>query len=319
MEKHLSEFARSIQPEALTSLRRLAENPDNNWWKDLLRLWRPSGLTAQSHGLRLAVRKNYLNFYRRGQSVARVRFSNAHQPYVQTHVKYAFGRKATGQGYAQMRNGTDIRHPRTGQTLSYEGFSTLHKWIEWADKYKGDEKTCVDELIAANPSIIDVEMGLPASGERRTAQRMDCVALESGGAGIRIVFWEAKMIDDARLRSESMPEVIGQLNIYRDYLAVDEHARIVEHAYRTVCQRLNDLHGMANQLSDQTEMDPLVIAALKETSVLKVDPTPRLVIFGSEQKKGNWEYHQKRLELERIPCLVLKNEPYRLRWPEGEP
>ncbi len=97
----------------------------------------------------------------------------------------------------QMRDGTHIRHPETGQTLIYEGSSTLHKWIERADEKKGREKTCVDELIACNSSIIDIEMGLPASGDRKTAQRMDCVALEREGDRIHIVFWEAKMIDDA--------------------------------------------------------------------------------------------------------------------------
>jgi hypothetical protein len=296
----MKEFARRIRPAALASLRHLAEKPGTNWWKDLMELWRPSGSTAEDQGLRLAVRNNYLNFYRRGQSVARVQFSRAREPYVSTHVKYAFGEETTGQVYAQMRNGTDIRDPKTGQTLIYEGSSTLHKWIERADKHKGPEKTCVDELIACNSSIIDVEMGLPASGDRKTAQRMDCVALEREGDGIRIVFWEAKMIDDARLRSETMPEVMFQLKTYRAYLAVNDHARCVENAYQTLCHLLIDMHQMAAQFPDRPALDPLVIAASKEASGLKVDPMPRLVIFGGEQyrKKGNWEFHRQRLQAE---------------------
>jgi hypothetical protein len=317
-EKNMSEFARGILPNNLASLRHLAEKPGTNWWKDLLKLWRPSGLTAGDHGLRLAVRNNYLNLYRRGQSVACVRFSKAHEPYVRTHVKYAFP-EGTGQHYVKMRNGTNIRDPKTHEPLSYEGASTLRTWIERADKHKGPEKTCVDELIATNPSIIDVEMGLPASGDRKTAQRMDCVALEREGDGIRIVFWEAKMIDDARLRSESMPEVTCQLKIYRNYLAVDDHARSVENAYQTVCQLLKDMHDMAAHFSDQPALDPLVIAASKESSLLKVDPTPRLVIFGGKQyqKKGNWDIHLKRLKAEEISCLVLSIEPYCLHRPEA--
>jgi hypothetical protein len=45
----------------------------SHWWKDLLTLWRPSGQpTKEDYGLRLAIRDGYMNFYRRGQSVARV-------------------------------------------------------------------------------------------------------------------------------------------------------------------------------------------------------------------------------------------------------
>jgi len=217
-----------------------------------------------------------------------------------------------------MRNGTDIRNPKTDQTLVYEGFSTLHTWIERADKHKGPEKTCVDDLIASNSTIVDVEMGLPASRDRKTAQRMDCVALEREGDGMRIVFWEAKMIDDARLRSESSPEVMSQLKTYRDYLAVDDQARNVENAYQTVCQLLIEMHQMAAQFANRPALDPLVIAASKEGSGRKVDPTPRLVIFGGEQyqKKGNWEFHRQRLQAEDIPRLVLTNKPYRLSRPE---
>jgi hypothetical protein len=311
----MSEFARSIQPKALAALRRLAEKPDLNWWKDLLELWRPSGSAAGDWGLRLAVRKNYLNLYRLGQSVARVHFSRAHEPYVSTHVKYAFGEEEIGQCYAQMHGGKDIRDARTGQTGRYEGPKTLHEWISRAEGHGGKEKTCVDELIATNPSIIDVEVGLPASDGRKTAKRMDCVALERDGDEIRIVFWEATRIDDARLRSESTPEVRGQLQTYREYLKTEDHARSVVNAYRTVCQLLRDIHGMADQFPGRPALDPLVIDASKETSLLKVDPTPRLVIFGDEQfqKEGNWGVHLRKLEVEGIPCLVVRNRPYLLQ------
>ena len=278
-------------------------------------------MTAEERGLRLAVRKNYLNFYRRGQSVARVQFSRAQEPYISLHVKYVFGEEATGKVYAQMRNGSDIRDPKTNQTLIYEGSPTLHKWIERADKHKGPEKTCVDQLIASNSSIIDVEMGLPASGDRKTARRMDCVALENEGDGIRIVFWEAKMIDDPRLRSESIPEVLCQLNVYHKYLADNDHATCVENAYKTLCRLLKEMHEMAAQFPGRPALDPLVIAAAMDGSKLTVDPTPRLVIFGGEQytKKGNWEFHLQRLQAAGIPCLVLADEPYLLRRPEMRP
>jgi hypothetical protein len=313
----MSEFERKIDPRNLASLQHLADEPDTNWWKDLLTLWRPSGSNAQDRGLRLAIRNNYLNFYRRGQSVACVRFSKAHEPYAQTHIKYAF-EGATGQSYAQMRDGTNIK-TKTGQTTRYEGSSTLDEWIRLADRHKGLEKTCVDELIACNPSIIDVEMGLPASGDRKTAQRMDCVALERAGDEIRIVFWEAKMIDDPRLRSRTIPEVMAQLKIYTTYLD-DSHRRSVEVAYRTVCRLLIALHTMTEKLWDRpSSLDPLVIAAAKDACALSVDRKPRLAIFGGElyKEKGNWDFHLDRLKAEEVHCRVFDVKPYSLRQAEA--
>jgi hypothetical protein len=245
----------------------------------------------------------------RGQSVALIKFSVAQEPYVKTNVKYAFGPQEKGKRdakgrvrelYAEMRNGTDIRHPETGAVLRYEGSVTLRKWIDRAGTYEGDEKTCVDELVAENPTVIDLEMGLP-----KIALRMDCVALEPEGDTTRVVFWEAKMIDEPRLRSRSRAGVITQLKRYKDFLADDCRALSVEIGYQNACTLLNDIHGMAAQFPDQHALDPLVIAVARGTSVLKVDPMPRLVIFGGKeyQKKGNWDLHRNRLEAEKIPCL----------------
>ncbi len=240
----MAEFARMIKPKALDALRRLAAKPDDNWWKDLLKMWRPSGSTAGDHGLRLAVRKHYLNFYLRGRSVARVGFV-ADEPYVSTHVKYAFGPEGE-QLYERCATGRDIRHPKTGVLLRYEGSATLRKWMQHAGTYEGAEKTLVDRVVAENSTIIDLEMGLP-----EIARRMDCVALEREGDAILIVFWEAKIIDDKRLRSRSKAEVITQLKRYKDFLDDDERARSVVTGYQNACKIFNDIHEMAAQFPNQ--------------------------------------------------------------------
>lgn len=309
----MADFGRTISTECFDALKQLAEEPGENWWKDLLKLWRPSGSTAGTSGLRLAVRRNTLNFYLRGQSVARVGFTPYHEPCVSTHVKYAF-EGDSGTGYAKMRNGAGVRHPVTGENLTYEGAATLSTWIERAGTYTGDEKNCVDQLVADDSSIIDLEMGLP-----KIARRMDCVALERDGAVIRIVFWEAKMINDSRLRSRSEPEVIDQLRIYKEFLEEKGQPQLVETAYRTTCELLIAFHEMAAQFSDQGPLDPLIVAAAQKDSVLKVDPAPRLVIFDAEpdKKNGNWEFHRKRLEAEKIHCRVVSDRPYRLLNLEG--
>jgi hypothetical protein len=308
----MAEFERIIEPKALTALRRLAEKSGENWWKDLLKLWRPSGLPSEDHGLRLAVRRNYLNFYFRGQSVARIWFV-AGEPCVSTHIKYVF-KSAEGQRYSKMRDGKGFQHPVTSEFQPYKGHATLLEFIERADEHKGVEKTCVDELVAANPSIIDLEMGLP-----KIAQRMDCIALEREQGVISVVFWEAKMIDDPRLRSKSKAKVITQLKGYRDFLEADaRELKSVERAYQETCKLLVKFHGMAAQFPDRPALDPLVIAVANEATVLKVDCTPRLVIFGGKyEKKSKWDDYRKLLEAERIPCLVFSDERYLLRRPDA--
>jgi hypothetical protein len=55
-----------------SALENAATSDEPHWFKDLLSLWRPSGHCSGATGLRLTIRNGYLNFYRLGQSVARV-------------------------------------------------------------------------------------------------------------------------------------------------------------------------------------------------------------------------------------------------------
>ena len=76
-----------------------------------------------------------------------------------------------------------IRHPNSEKRLSYNGESTLQEWIIQADEYAGIEKQFVDKLVADNPAIIDLEIGLRATGEGKISPRMDCAELERAGEG----------------------------------------------------------------------------------------------------------------------------------------
>ena len=92
-----------------------------------------------------------------------------------------------------------------GGCRKYGGLDELRQWIaNINEKHIGDEKHFVDLVVARNPDAIDLEMALPAYSlvpEERIAPRMDLVALEPVGNRWRIVFWEAKLVDDARARS----------------------------------------------------------------------------------------------------------------------
>ncbi len=69
----MRDFKRELCDEAWRSLERLADLPDDNWWKELLRRWTPSG---HGEGLRLAVRFNTLDFYHKGHCVAHISFGS---------------------------------------------------------------------------------------------------------------------------------------------------------------------------------------------------------------------------------------------------
>jgi len=266
-----------------------------NWFLDMLSLWRPAGQPAGDFGLRLAVRNGYLNFYRNGQSVARVGFGRGGRLQAQVHVKYvADGGK--GQHYARLL-GSSLTC-REGEVPPYRGLATLKEWIDRSAKHSGDEKKFVDRVVARNPEVIDLEMGLPAyapSGQKRVAPRMDLVALEPIANGHRLVFWEAKLMRDGRLRARgaALPEVISQLSGYRRRLEHPGNMDLVKSAYRRNCAVLFNLHKIARRTSKEVGGLARCVTDVLERGISDVDPMPRLLISG---QSDSWEPHAAKLD-----------------------
>lgn len=316
-------FKRGLTPDAKGRLEDLAASQTENWWKDLLALWGPSGTGKVERPLRLAVRDNYLNFYLRGQSVARVGFNGQSRPYVDVHVKYAF-EEASEQAYARLIDG-EVVHAKSGQTVPYAGASTLWEWMARAARWETPEKAEVERVVADNGGVIDLEMGLPAHGEQTTALRMDFIALEPVASGARIVFWEAKRITDARLRASGSkdPEVMAQVTAYRNYLADEVHRRAVIEAYAQTSGLLGDFAAWANRVAVDTKkplvLNPLIQKAANAPEKLDLDTTPRLVIFGTEEQLAapGWKDHQAKLAKRSVPILTVKTDAYRLDPPEA--
>lgn len=306
----MSIFSRNLETtdsrelRALEQLRVLTESTDHNWWKDLLRLWRPAGYDAEESGLRLSVRNGYLNFYLRGQSVARVGFGRNGIPFAETHIKYATSNeREKDQAYVRL---VGREFHRSGQKLAmrYEPESTVKRWISRADnwgrkKNLSGEKVLVDEAVADNGSVIDLEMGLPSWDGSKTARRMDLVLLERSKGQLWIVFWEAKTMRDSRLVSTKHPEVLKQLQYYRDYLANPERANLVKCAYRRNCVILTKLHDLAIEIYPKIEpLNSLIVeAAQVHDSELDVRLEPRLAIFDNPDGKrtASWPEHEEKL------------------------
>ena len=260
------------------------------WWPDLLAEWAPSGSLGE---LRLAVRNGYMNFYSKGQSIAKISFGRGgSSPTMRIHEKYVKESSDGGQRYIKLSGDTG-RDP-DGRPVDWGGPKMLRAWVRNSRQHSGTEKSCIDALVGVSPKVIDLEMGLPAFGDRKTALRLDMVALEGTPKDIRLVFWEAKMIGDKRLRSRyGTPKVFEQINDYQRYLASPNRRQQVTVAYRNCCRIIRDLHSMATRVGITQPLDPLIVAAGDPGSNLEIDETARLVIFDEGEKRNEdaWRKH----------------------------
>lgn len=290
-------FTRSISTLGLNSLHAMANEAGENWWKDLLSLWRPSGQPCGDDGLRLAIRDGYLNFYFHGQSIAKVCFGHGGVPRIETHVKYV-ANEQKGQGHAKLV-GNQISLPHSGKTLPYNGVHTVREWIRRAFPYIHNEKHFVDEIVGANESVIDVEMALPAWGEQTSALRVDFVTLTHKSDETRITCWEAKLLSDARLVSKEEPKVLQQIQSYKDYLKVQDHREHVQTAYCEACKLLVQFQGMAERCGHpDIALTDAITSTAEGISPLTIHPGLQLVILNDSPngERANWSMHEAKLK-----------------------
>jgi hypothetical protein len=247
--------------------------------------WVLPGEDAGPHGLRLAIRNGYLNFYVKGQSVGELRMINR-QPRLKIHTKYA--------NNIMKGSKPDIPVGQTYETLDADqlaaiGPGVVDGWISTAETYAGDEKRFVDDLVAVTPGVLDLEMGLPADasaqGEDRVAPRMDLVVAQR----TQIAFWEAKCATNGELRAVASyeedaagryvrgPHVVKQLRRYQRWMEGTRRQRQVSDAYVDTARLLLEL---AERFAKN---GPAIEAwrALKEAGDnAKVVPAPGVVVAG---------------------------------------
>lgn len=248
-------FARSFAVDVLTEWD--AKNPGNAV-RTLFDHWSLPGEKAAGKALlRLGLRDGYLNFYIRGQSVAKLGCGRS-GPKLSVHQAYATGRRKNGagdgtpaaQGY-QDYDSMALADPATSALIA--------GWIDTADSYASAEKCFVDELIAANPGVIDLEMGLPASDlpdSERVAPRMDLVvAQHEGGEPLSICFWEAKCANNPELRAseDNAPKVLEQVAKYVRWMAEGDRIAQVQQAYRTTAATLMELYRLFREGGTEPE------------------------------------------------------------------
>lgn len=259
------------------------------WLDDLFKHWAPAGSavrTGANEALRFAIRNGYVNFYAKGQSIAKVSMGpNAFKALV--HEKYCepdtTKRALLGQRYQSVGAGDP------GNVANWIAVAT---GLDGNKGHTGAEKRFVEKLVAENPDVIDLEMTLPAIPQTRSAIRMDLVALEPCDAGWNIVFWEAKIVNnpEARAKGSAIPKVLNQQQRYRDWLNTADHKSDVLTAYRNVCRDLVAIHEKVTSSGIGADLPALgkgiVAIAENPALLLGVDDKVRLVIDNSTGDKS---------------------------------
>lgn len=304
----MSVFGRHFRIEAIDD----SVLEKNAWFRDLISSWLPAGDALQriekkddAGSLRVAVRNKYLNFYHCGQSLAKVSFGANGALQASIHNKYIYGKAGSGQAYVRLTS-EGLIDPTTREARPYGGPKELRDWLGNAKRYVGDEKLFVDRAVAQNANTIDLEMALPAFGpEDRTAPRMDLVVLENDGHESTIVFWEAKLISDSRIRckGDAAPEVNDQLEKYSLWLEYPGHIDCVTRAYQNTCRVLLALHKVAKRLNPNiSELGPAIASVgSADGRTPKLDPQPRLLIYDHSGRDRSF-VENKHLEKLRTSC-----------------
>jgi hypothetical protein len=283
----MSKFNRGLSPEFIHQLDEEAKK--NSWWADVL----------NDPKLFVAVRKEYLNVYWRGQSLFRV----APGLSVTTHVKFLVDPKLADQ-VSLIAGEFKIGELRERGFISqYKGPETLAKLKTAAGLFSGLEKTGCHEIAVGKSPVIDCEIAFgydddktapsvdppsqtdaPARGVRSGAPRADLATLEpEGDGGAHLVFWEAKHFDNSELRARAgRPVPIwNQVKAYREYIS--GHRDQIMCSYTKVAANLVAIDLMRQE--PYRRLSPLIGEVAANTRKLTLGKVPKvgLVIFGFDK------------------------------------
>lgn len=310
----MSIFQRNLNLNAISNAN-LASAP---WLTDMLRHWYPAGncvpmvqwdgalgskkeIGVRPMGLRLAIRNGYMNFYCGGQSIAKVTLGKTLK--AKTHSKY-LNDDVAGSGVYQ---DLEAHH------------ADVAPWMSRSHAYHGVEKLFVDAVCSVSGTIIDMEMGLPGlpvkdakTGEfRLVAPRIDLVALEPDDGGWKIVFWEAKLPRDARMRTQGdKPEVVAQLESYSAWFADEAANERVLAGYKNTCRMICEIHKRAENAGIPVRpLHAAIVAIGNKPELLKaIDPKVRLLIDLRKDDPLFCKEHLPKLEKHGIPLHCVRTE-----------
>ncbi|WP_156342964.1 hypothetical protein [Devosia sp. A16] len=275
----MAKFTRSFDVNALAAW---DSNNPGNAVRELFNVWcLPGFRSTESANLRVGVRAKYLNFYVKGQSVAKLSMV-AGEPKVLVHQAYVSGK-------VRDRSAERVRNTQSYETFGAQDLASprlaakVKQWVTTAETYASAEKRFVDDLIGANPGVIDVEMALPANAVPEgiaVAPRMDLVVAQVD-TNLSIAFWEAKCSNNPELRAENKePKVFDQVQKYLDWVSAADRIAEVQAAYRETAKVFLALHRHFRG-SDCTDDCGTYWNALSEREAAPIIGRPGVVIAGS--------------------------------------
>lgn len=274
-------FSRGISRDLIEALNDLYEEGDN-WWRSLL----------ADKDIFIAVRKNTLNAYYRGCSLAEIALRNG-EVVAKTHYKYLL--KPDLNKYVSATSGLFDVSRALRDSAFVSSLSDLKSIKSAAAAYAGVEKDFVSEIVCdkANPSIVDVEIALwrEETDERKTKQgvdRIDFAALRRTRQGLELVMCEAKHFTNKELRAEGTPHVLGQIDRYEKLLA--KYTGQIKESYVLAAEAALKLKGVRTTHSDWAK------ALTSGNFAISLEPVLVICGFDADQKAGKvWNEHRQKL------------------------
>ncbi len=265
-------FRRGLDQKFVKALNKRYEA--DSWWRKLV----------DDEETFVAIRDSSVNVYYRGNSLLKLDWNENKETMAgQVHYKYLLRPEIEGSQYVEVVDGK-AKPPRDAMFCDIGNVKALKAASR---VYAGDEKAGVHEIVLKRSNVIDVEIAFRGSG-----LRVDLAALHETDDGPQLVFYEAKHFSNKELRAEEGREakVIGQLDGYSGLL--EKNKGQLEECYQRVCENLRCIKGLAGRHPQRHDM---LVRVLDEG--LRVDPKPRLVVFGfdQDQQRGAWKRHRERL------------------------
>ncbi|MBW2149176.1 MAG: hypothetical protein JRI22_19390 [Deltaproteobacteria bacterium] len=290
-------FKRGLSKDFVVAL-----NAAGDWWKAIL----------ADPELFVGIRDEYLNVYYKGNSILLLKFNNGVLS-GRTHYKYLLN--SSFQNTIPMHaDGTyDIDGNEFGNKYSISRFDCdlLKKSCQY---YAGVEKSGIQEILKANPNIIDVEIAfsqdtspeseldIPIDFDPSTEQkkkgspRIDFVALQKIKDSWVLKFFEAKHFSNKELRAkeERNIPVTKQIRRYEGQLSNPKNVSGLQDSYMKVMENILNLEGFPEPKKR------IAREVIKNGQKIIVDPKPCLVVFGFDKdhnaKNSVWKAHVKRIE-----------------------
>ncbi|MEP9380327.1 hypothetical protein ABLE91_26745 [Aquabacter sp. CN5-332] len=320
---------RGLSPSFLNALEALASSSEGEWWHDVL----------AHRDVFIAVRRESINVYHRGASIFQVNFENGklvpvthakylvrqQQAYARLREDGAFSADAAATLWPRYEGPTTLQEMlRAAAALAGPEKIGLHSLL-MNSPHVVDVEIALDGL-AGGMAIESIAPGVSSfaeeNGERaeiaeaieaasavaiaptRRIDRLDVATVEERNGALALVFHEAKHFANKELRAAAnrLPPVLEQMERYEATLRLHEQRLLSE--YSAVCRSLVAIDAMRQAISARSG-SPTASALSPRThrvaggEPLKLDPHPRLVLFGfdEDQKNGTvWAKHRDRLQ-----------------------